>query len=80
MVQFPGFTKAAAVVLADADVSFGFTQKALFIGVAGNLKVTTNLGDAVTFKGLAAGQILPVQVERVWTTGTTVTDVVALGD
>lgn len=80
MVQFPGFDKAAAVVLADADVSFGFTQKALFIGGTGNLKVTTNQGDVVTFSGLAAGSILPVQVKRVWSTGSTATLVVALGD
>lgn len=50
---------------------------ALSIGVGGSLKVDTVNGDTVTFSAVVAG-ILPIQVTRVYTTGTTATDIVAL--
>ncbi len=52
--------------------------RALFIGVAGDVKVNVpNNSTAVVFKAVAAG-ILPVQATRVYATGTTATDIVAL--
>mgnify|MGYP000367202920 CR=1 FL=1 len=50
----------------------------LFIGGAGNLRVLTAGGDDVTFTGVLAGSFLPVQVTRVYSTGTTATNIVAL--
>lgn len=50
----------------------------LYIGGAGNLKVTTAGGDEVTFNGVFAGTFFPVQVLRVWATGTTATNIIAL--
>ena len=50
----------------------------LYIGGAGNLKVTTAGGDEVTFNGVLAGTFFPVQVLRVWATGTTATNIIAL--
>lgn len=50
----------------------------LYIGGAGNLKVTTSGQDDVTFTGLNAGTFVPVQVIRVWSTGTTATTILAL--
>lgn len=50
----------------------------LFIGGAGNLRVLTAGGDDVTFTGVLAGSFLPVQVTRVFSTGTTATNIVAL--
>jgi len=50
----------------------------LFIGGAGNLRVLTAGGDDVTFTGVLAGSFLPVQVKRVFATGTTATNIVAL--
>lgn len=52
--------------------------KGLFVGGAGNLKVRMADGIDVTFTGVAAGTLLPIQVIRVWTTGTTATNIVAL--
>lgn len=47
--------------------------RALFIGVAGNVTVKTIMGTSVTFIGVQAGTILPIQVNVVNTTanGTT---------
>lgn len=50
----------------------------LYIGGSGNIKVTTVGGDEVVFVGLSAGQFVPVQVKRVWSTSTTATNIVAL--
>ena len=50
----------------------------LYVGGAGDLKVDTVGGDAVTFVAVLAGSFIPVQVTRVYSTGTTATSIVAL--
>lgn len=50
----------------------------LYIGTGGDVKVDTISGDAVTFKNLADGSVLPVQVKRVYDTGTSAIDIIAL--
>ncbi len=50
----------------------------LYVGVAGNVKVTTAGGDDVTFTGVLAGSFIPVQVLKVFATDTTSTDIIAL--
>ena len=50
----------------------------LYVGGAGDLKVDTVGGDAVTFVAVPAGSFIPVQVTRVYSTGTTATSIVAL--
>ena len=52
----------------------------LYIGTAGNVKVTTAGGDEVEFIGVNAGTFLPVQVTRVWSTvtATAATNILAL--
>jgi len=50
----------------------------LYVGVAGDVKVKTVGGDEVVFTGILAGSFIPVQVLRVFVTGTTATNIVAL--
>ncbi len=50
----------------------------LFVGGAGNLKVRTVGGDDVTFNGINTGAFIPVQVVRVFSTGTSATNIIAL--
>lgn len=50
----------------------------LYIGGAGNLKVLTIGGDEVTFQAVPVGTTLQVRVLRVFATGTTATNIVAL--
>jgi len=52
--------------------------RAIYVGGAGNVKVTTLGGDTVTFSGALAGTILPVRVARVFSTGTTATNLLGL--
>ena len=50
----------------------------LYVGVAGDIKVKMAGGNDVVFKTVAAGSFLPINVIRVFRTGTTATDIVAL--
>lgn len=50
----------------------------LYIGGAGNLRVLTAGGDDVTLNGVLAGSYVPIQVQRVFATGTSATNIVAI--
>jgi len=50
----------------------------LYIGTAGNLKVTTVAGDEVTFQCINTGAFFPVHVKKVWATGTSASNIIAL--
>jgi len=55
------------------------TTRGLYVGGAGDVAVTmAEDGNNVTFVGVLAGSILPVQVTKVLSTGTTATNIVAL--
>ena len=50
----------------------------LYVGTGGDLKVLTVGGDEVILSNIQDGTFLPVQVLRVFATGTTATSIVAL--
>lgn len=50
----------------------------LYIGTGGDLKVLTVGNDEITFTNIQDGSFLPVQVLRVFSTGTTATNIIAL--
>jgi len=50
----------------------------LYVGTGGSVRVKTVGGDDVTFVGVNAGQFLPVQVLRVYATGTSASTILAL--
>lgn len=69
---------AAAVTPADG-ANLANPAMALYVGGAGNVKVDTVGGQTgVTFTGVTAGSVLPIQVTKVYATGTTATTIVAL--
>jgi len=74
---FPMFPGDAAEV-APSDSADLAQVSVIFVGVGGNVKVTTAQGTAVTFTGVNAGAVLPVQVRRVWATGTTAASMTAV--
>ena len=51
--------------------------RALYVGVGGNVRVT-DINDNVTYANVPSGSILPVQVSKVFATGTTASSIVAL--
>ena len=77
--------RAAAVTPSDtADIPSVSTATGknfgcvLYVGSTGNLKVETVGGDEVTLVNVNSGTFVPVQVKKVFATGTTVTNVIAL--
>jgi len=50
----------------------------LYIGTAGDLKVETVAGDEVTFVGINTGAFFPVHVRKVFATGTSASNIIAL--
>lgn len=73
--------RRAVAVTPHDDNDLASNAKALYVGGAGAVAVIA-AGDteAVTFAGVPAGTILPVQVKRVLDTGTDATGIVALYD
>ncbi len=59
---------------------YGGTQEGavLYIGSAGNIRVTTVAGDDVIFQGINTGTFFPVNVMKVWNTSTTASQIIAL--
>ena len=78
--------RAAAVTPSDTvDIPSVSTQDGsgnngcvLYVGTGGTLKVSTIGGDEVTFTGIVSGTFVPVQVLRVWSTGTSASNIIAL--
>ena len=71
----PG-TTATAITLDDA-IEHNPPFRAFYVGVSGNLKITTPNGDEVTFVAAPVG-ILPVEATVIWSTGTAASSVVGL--
>lgn len=74
---FPMFPGSASTVSTSDTVNLP-APSIIYVGGAGAVKVTTAQGDDVTFSGLQAGQVIPVQVIRVWTTGLTATNLLRI--
>jgi len=74
-LESPG-TSAADVVPNDAT-DLPVCSRALYVGAAGDIRLTTVNNSTVTLRNLPAG-ILPMRVRRVFATGTTATDIVAV--
>jgi hypothetical protein len=71
---FPAYPGDAAVVTPSDTVSF--EPSVLYVGVTGNLRVTTAEGSDVLFPAVPAGFVLPVRVTRVWATNTVASSIV----
>lgn len=52
--------------------------RGIYVGGAGNLVAVDDAGAAVTFTGVAAGTTLPIRPDRINSTSTTATALVAL--
>jgi len=69
----------AVVVSPNNGSNLGKLFALIFVGVGGDIKVDcSGSGDAIVFKNVASGSILPIKVDRVYATGTTATNMVAL--
>ncbi|MEM9049219.1 MAG: hypothetical protein AAGC92_10905 [Pseudomonadota bacterium] len=64
-------------VIPDDAVDLPYVTRSLFIGVAGDIRVSTVGGTIVTFRNHPAGY-MPGRIARVHATGTTAADIVAV--
>lgn len=77
-LQANSMLDASNVDLSQTDATLPRQTREIFIGGAGTLKVTMVSGKTVTFTGVIAGSRLPLAVVKVFRTGTTATNIVAL--
>lgn len=73
--QDPAFD--AIVVTPNDGADLSQIVRGIYVGGGGNLRVTMVGGATVTFVGVTPG-IWPLEVSRVWATGTTVTNLIGL--
>ena len=72
--QQPGLdspSRGCAAVTPSDSADLPRDARALYVGIGGDLKVTTVDGNTVEFRSLPSGSILPVSVRRVYATGQT---------
>lgn len=69
---------AQAVTPSDSAMLTGGPARGFMIGGAGNIKVLTTAGTAVTITAPAVGVMHHLQIKQVFATGTTATNIVAL--
>lgn len=66
-----------AVAVTPSDVTEISVPRALYIGTTGNLAVRMADGQTITFATVPVG-VFPVQVDKVMSTNTTATNIIAL--
>lgn len=69
--------KHAAVVTPADGADLAHASRSLYIGTGGTLKVTTLGGETLTIT-VGDNMMLPLRVVRVFSTGTTATDILSL--
>lgn len=70
--------KSGGAVTPSDSVDLATLSRALWVGGAGDVKVTLQGGTTVTLSAVPAGSMLPLQCSRVWATGTSATLIIAL--
>ena len=72
------YDTALAVTPSDGSDLSGEPFFAVYVGTGGDLKVDmSDGGSAVTLSNVASGQLLPIMVERIYSTGTTASNIIA---
>jgi len=74
---FPMFPGGASVIVPSDSVNLP-SPSVIYVGVGGNVSVQTVQGDIVTFIGVPAGGVIPVQVARVNSTDTSASSMLAI--
>jgi hypothetical protein len=76
LTNAPALNGAAVAPSDSADLPN--MARGVYCGTAGDLKVTLYGGDIVTFTSLVGGVIHPICAARVWATGTTAANIIAV--
>lgn len=65
--------RGAVAVTPNDSTDLSTPARALYVGIGGDLKVTTIYGQTVEFRNIPSGSVIPVMVSRVFATGQTST-------
>jgi hypothetical protein len=68
----------AAGIVPDDAADLPHVTRALYVGGAGDVALRLMSGDEVVLRGLQAGCLIPIRVDRVRASGTTATGLVGL--
>lgn len=68
----------ATLITPDDSNDLASPCRAIYVGTAGNMKVTTARGDTVLFSNLSAGLVHPISCKRIWAATTTAALIIAL--
>jgi hypothetical protein len=70
---------SAAAITPNDSADLSNVTRGIYVGGGGNVKVDMNdTGTAVVFYNVPVGVVLPIRAARVYSTGTTATNLVAL--
>lgn len=70
--------KLIAITPSDGTNDTSGPFRSVYVGVSGNVKIRDMFDNDVTLTGLAAGMFHPVCCKRIWSTGTTATNITAV--
>lgn len=70
--------EAGAPITPSDATALPYATRAIYVGGAGNLRLTLVGGDTITLQAVAAGMIYPLRASHVRATGTTATALVGL--
>jgi len=68
----------AIAVTPDDSTDLSFLPRAIYVGGAGDLTVEMKSGNSVKFSAVPVGTLLPIRVNKVKTTGTSATLILAI--
>ena len=71
-------TRAQSITPNDGCTVLTTPNRAIWVGVEGNLRVKTYGGDTVIFVGVGAGSLIPISIQCVLSTSTTATNILIL--
>lgn len=76
-MQLNGLTYQTARAVTPSDTDY-VSGRAFYVGGAGNVAVETVGGNTVTFTAPPVGSLIPIEFNRIKSTGTTATLILAL--
>jgi hypothetical protein len=75
---FPSTGQVYAIYAMSPQTNLGNQGCVLYVGTGGNLRVTTSGNDILTFVNVQDGTFFPINVIKLWSTGTTATNIIGL--
>ena len=73
-----GPAEAGAAISPNDTQDLPYLTRAIYVGGDGDIRLTLQDGSEITFSAAVAGTVLPLRASRIWQSGTSATNLVAL--